>query len=155
MIHCFLCSRDGQTSAHYSSVKFNRSKPVQYLELQWLFLIQRCSFYHFVRLCCSPPVPPRIWSIHFLPCVNHFTVWCISCSVHVLYFTCYLLHCSLCSHFTESEPPVGARGSVVVKVLCYKPEGRRFETRWGEWFLSNVIFLHPVAHNIVRSFSSV
>jgi hypothetical protein len=24
---------------------------------------------------------------------------------------------------------VGARGSVVVKALCYKPEGRRFETQ--------------------------
>jgi hypothetical protein len=24
---------------------------------------------------------------------------------------------------------VGARGSVVVKALCYKPEGRGFETR--------------------------
>jgi hypothetical protein len=24
------------------------------------------------------------------------------------------------------------RGSVVVKELCYKPEGRGFETRWGE-----------------------
>jgi hypothetical protein len=24
---------------------------------------------------------------------------------------------------------LGARGSVVVKALCYKPEGRRFETR--------------------------
>jgi hypothetical protein len=24
---------------------------------------------------------------------------------------------------------VGARGSIVVKVLCYKPEGRGFETR--------------------------
>jgi hypothetical protein len=27
----------------------------------------------------------------------------------------------------------GARGSVVVKALCYKPEGRRFDTRWGEF----------------------
>jgi hypothetical protein len=26
----------------------------------------------------------------------------------------------------------GARGSVVVKALCYKPEGRGFETRRGE-----------------------
>jgi hypothetical protein len=25
-------------------------------------------------------------------------------------------------------------GSVVVKALCYKPGGRGFETRWGEWF---------------------
>jgi hypothetical protein len=24
---------------------------------------------------------------------------------------------------------IGARGSVVVKALCYKPEGRGFETR--------------------------
>jgi hypothetical protein len=26
-------------------------------------------------------------------------------------------------------PVVGARGSVVVKALCYKPEGHGFETR--------------------------
>jgi hypothetical protein len=26
---------------------------------------------------------------------------------------------------------IGARGSVVVKALCYKPEGRGFETRLG------------------------
>jgi hypothetical protein len=31
---------------------------------------------------------------------------------------------------------LGARGSIVVKALGYKPEGRGFETRWGEWFLS-------------------
>jgi hypothetical protein len=28
---------------------------------------------------------------------------------------------------------MGACGSVVVKALCYKPEGRRFDTRWGEF----------------------
>jgi hypothetical protein len=27
----------------------------------------------------------------------------------------------------------GVRGSVVVKVLCYKSEGRGFLTRWGEF----------------------
>jgi hypothetical protein len=26
-----------------------------------------------------------------------------------------------------------ARRSVVVKALCHKPEGREFETRWGEF----------------------
>jgi hypothetical protein len=26
-----------------------------------------------------------------------------------------------------------ARGSIVVKALCYKPEGRGFDTRWGEF----------------------
>jgi hypothetical protein len=27
---------------------------------------------------------------------------------------------------------MGARGSLVVKALGYKPEGRGFETQWGE-----------------------
>jgi hypothetical protein len=27
--------------------------------------------------------------------------------------------------------PEGEGGSVVVKSLCYKPEGRGFETQWG------------------------
>jgi hypothetical protein len=38
----------------------------------------------------------------------------------------------------------GARGIIVVKALCYKPEGRGFETRWGEWCLSIYLIL-PVA----------
>jgi hypothetical protein len=29
---------------------------------------------------------------------------------------------------------IGARGSVVVEALCYKPEGHGFEIRWGELF---------------------
>jgi hypothetical protein len=29
----------------------------------------------------------------------------------------------------------GAGGSVVVKALCYKPEGRGFGTRWGDFFI--------------------
>jgi hypothetical protein len=28
---------------------------------------------------------------------------------------------------------LGARGSVVVKALCYKPESRGFDSRWGEF----------------------
>jgi hypothetical protein len=37
---------------------------------------------------------------------------------------------------------MGVCGSVVVKALCYKPEGRWFETRGGERFLSiYLIFL--------------
>jgi hypothetical protein len=33
------------------------------------------------------------------------------------------------------------RCSVVVKALCYKPEGRGFETRWGEWIFSLYLIL--------------
>jgi hypothetical protein len=31
---------------------------------------------------------------------------------------------------------LGARSSVVVKELYYKPEGRGFETRWGDFFVN-------------------
>jgi hypothetical protein len=31
---------------------------------------------------------------------------------------------------------MGARSSVVVKALCYKLEGREFDTRWGELIFS-------------------
>jgi hypothetical protein len=32
----------------------------------------------------------------------------------------------------EAMLGIGARSSVVVNALCYKPEGRGFDTRWGE-----------------------
>jgi hypothetical protein len=35
----------------------------------------------------------------------------------------------------------GASGSVTVEALCYKPEGRGFETRWGEWIFSIYLIL--------------
>jgi hypothetical protein len=28
---------------------------------------------------------------------------------------------------------LGVRSSVVVKALCYKPEGRSLDTRWGDF----------------------
>jgi hypothetical protein len=37
-----------------------------------------------------------------------------------------------------------ARGSIVVKALCYKPEGLEFETKWGEWIFSIYLIL-PIA----------
>jgi hypothetical protein len=33
----------------------------------------------------------------------------------------------------KTIPIIGARGSVVVKALCYKLEGRGFDSRWGEF----------------------
>jgi hypothetical protein len=36
---------------------------------------------------------------------------------------------------------LGVFSSIMVKALCYKPEGRGFETRWGEWFLSIYLIL--------------
>jgi hypothetical protein len=35
----------------------------------------------------------------------------------------------------------GARGSVLIKALCYKPEGRELETRWSELIFSMYLIL--------------
>jgi hypothetical protein len=35
----------------------------------------------------------------------------------------------------------GAHGSIVVKALCYKPQGRGFQTRWGELIFSIYLIL--------------
>jgi hypothetical protein len=38
--------------------------------------------------------------------------------------------CTVCvGKYVEYSSQVGVRGSVVVKALCYKPEGRGFDTR--------------------------
>jgi hypothetical protein len=36
---------------------------------------------------------------------------------------------------------IGARGSLVVKALCYKLKGCGFKTRWGEWIFSIYLIL--------------
>jgi hypothetical protein len=47
------------------------------------------------------------------------------------------------------------RGSIVVKALCYKPEGRGFETRLGEWFLSIYLILPAALGPGVYSASNI
>jgi hypothetical protein len=39
---------------------------------------------------------------------------------------------------------IGERGCVVVELLCYKSEGRGFETRWDEW-ISSIYLSLPAA----------
>jgi hypothetical protein len=42
----------------------------------------------------------------------------------------YYVSCEVRTEFMYvMQKKVGAHGSVMVKVLCYKPEGRRFDTR--------------------------
>jgi hypothetical protein len=50
--------------------------------------------------------------------------WSVGLIIYILY-RCY----------------VGACGSVVVKALCYKPEGRGFETLWDELIFSIYLIL--------------
>jgi hypothetical protein len=42
-------------------------------------------------------------------------------------------------------------GSVVVKALCYRPQGRGFETRWGEWMFSIYLILPATLGPLVYS----
>jgi hypothetical protein len=61
--------------------------------------------------------------LHPYYCITQFfrTVYLSHISTGRLVFTMYTELC-------------GARGSVVTKALCYKPEGRGFGIRWGEFF---------------------
>jgi hypothetical protein len=49
---------------------------------------------------------------------------------------------------------MGTRDSVVVKALCYKPEGRGFETRWGELISSIYLILQAALGPGVHSASN-
>ena len=40
------------------------------------------------------------------------------------------------NHFCQLLNVQGDRGSTVVKVLCYKSKGRRFDPSWCHWNLS-------------------
>jgi len=75
--------------------------------------------------------------------------WTLGCSKHVedtiiklrLYckkcaFCWFLLHRYITMHGSKNVNPVlfrGNRGSTVVKVLCYKWEGRWFDPSWCHW----------------------
>jgi hypothetical protein len=83
--------------------------------------------------------------------VAHFVNWFITHSFVTIFIGLYpepleSLKCMLLFHegnradqkanFIDLDCSLhwGACGSVVVKAQCYKPEGRGFDTQWGEFF---------------------
>jgi hypothetical protein len=48
--------------------------------------------------------------------------------VHIHFLVYLAMLCQLLSLYITNET-MGARGSVMVKALCYKPVGREFDTR--------------------------
>jgi hypothetical protein len=46
------------------------------------------------------------------------------------------------------------RGSIVVKAVCYKQEGREFETQWDEWIISIYLILPAALGPVVYSTSN-
>ena len=64
--------------------------------------------------------------------------------LHPFLFSPYMPHASLIScswilssyYFMNSTNYKGDRGVTVVKALCYKPEGRWFDSRWCHWNFS-------------------
>jgi hypothetical protein len=70
----------------------------------------------------SPRYSNRIQSRCAQPQKKH-VIWSLVCVYIYIYIYIYI-----CTEYIY-----GARGSVVAKALCYKPEGRGFDTRWGEF----------------------
>jgi hypothetical protein len=55
---------------------------------------------------------------------------------------CFYLTENACIFFSQCTRMLrmkGARGSVVVEAVCYKPEGRGIKSRWGGFFLIYLI----------------
>jgi hypothetical protein len=48
---------------------------------------------------------------------------------------CFFLSVEMMTSYSDHgfHLKVGSRGSVVVKALCYKPEGLRFDSLWGDF----------------------
>jgi hypothetical protein len=40
------------------------------------------------------------------------------------------------AQYCSAQIEKGARGSAVIEALCYKPDGRGFETKRGEYFFN-------------------
>jgi hypothetical protein len=65
----------------------------------------------------------------------------------IFHFSKLLSAWNVCMRFHSPPDQVGltlslvAHDNVVIKTLCYKPEGRGFETRWGEWSFPNYLIL--------------
>jgi hypothetical protein len=75
----------------------------------------------------------RYWSMNHTTFRNSTAMLLVTVVLHTS--KAYLQKYSLKPKLRFSLKP-GARGSIVVKALCYTLEGRRFKTRWGERFLS-------------------
>ena len=74
-------------------------------------------------MCCWLVVP-LVWELHYMllrtTCLLLYTKFCASQN----------MICSCSNNNITFRYAVGGRGSTVVKVLCYKSEGRWFHSRW-------------------------
>jgi hypothetical protein len=87
-----------------------------------------------------------LWLYLFRTCSceqNETRVTCLC-----LFITCWTtcVRIGLCTKYVKRlciyrYTNAGARRSALVKALCCKPQGRGFETRWGEWKFSVYIIL--------------
>jgi hypothetical protein len=75
------------------------------------------------RMLCSSESPPSpfFWEAYSLSPGTFFFIFYFYIACLFLLILLYII-------------VVGARGSVVVKALCCKPEGRGFKSRWGGFF---------------------
>ena len=58
-------------------------------------------------------------------------------------YKAWLVHCAV--YFRLFNVVVGDRGGTVVKVLCYKSEGRWFDPSWCHWIFFIDIKILPIA----------
>ena len=108
-----------------SKIFVNQKNSTNFMEVQSLFpYLQEPAI-------CLYKQPQQSFSSHPIRCKILFNI--------VLQFLLISSKCYLSFGFPIKSLhtfPLGDRGSTVVKVLCYKSEGRSFDSRWFHWNFS-------------------
>jgi hypothetical protein len=96
------------------------------------------------------PVPISVPILASFTIILYYSLVAMARAMFVLNILEHVPHWDLSRWRAEGRRPqhdnskfAGARCSVLVKALCYNPEGRGFGTRWGEFlqFTKKIIFL--------------
>jgi hypothetical protein len=109
-----------------------------------ILLPQRLSSYggKMCHCACSPILGSVCLSVHWATEIHRpkSTVWPIP-----VYYGCEKMWTIREEEMDSIASYIrGARGSVVVEALWYKPEGRGFESQWGDW-ISSIYVMFPAA----------
>jgi hypothetical protein len=125
LISCLSCSSALKMEAICSSESFVTFQRGVISPKTELFLLQLELLIYTQILCwcvlCELRLPVSVTPLHRLFPLKKDTTQAIIASQN--------RHCKK----GFSYPWRGVRGSVVVKALCYKPEGRGFDSQWGEF----------------------
>jgi hypothetical protein len=121
-----------QTNSVYESDQFSLYCPILPL-YDRVYYYPLSHVYILLILFLLPFSPNPTW-IPLLPHAYYMPYLLLIHFIILIVLGLLSLHPSSIQIFSSAPCSQGARGSLVIKELCYDLEGRGFETRWGKDF---------------------